>query len=187
MKFMSHAIAKLVGQAPPPVLVLPAPPLAVSFDADGRQAGALAGLTTGEGACPTRTRWRADLLLAVTGFDEQVKRATQGHLDTRDVLIGLTMALAVGAGIVLWIYLRSKMKSGDQDRERLSQMMRSPGSSKSSSQGSGEKKSTTTVTESGLHRRRKRQRRRDHRQRNPSLSETGGLPPPRPDDQLPKY
>ena len=120
-------------------------------------------------------------------FEEQVKRATQGQLDTRDLLIGLTIALAVGAGIVLWIYFRSRMKSNDQDRERLSQMMRGPGSGKNSSNGGGEKKSTTTVTKDGLHRRRKHRRRRDHRQRNPSLSETGGLPPPRPDDQLPKY
>ena len=122
-------------------------------------------------------------------FEEQVKRATQGHLDTRDLLIGLTIALAVGAGIVLWMYFRSRMKSNDQDRERISQMTRGQGSSKRRDKktGESEKKSTTTVTEDSLRRRRKRRRRRDHRARNPSLSETGGLPPPRPDDQLPKY
>ncbi len=127
--------------------------------------------------------------IVAAAFEEQVKRATQGHLDTRDLLIGLTIALAVGAGIVLWIYFRSRMKSDDQDRERLSQMTRghSGGKSREKKNDEGEKKSTTTVTEDGLHRRRKRRRRRDHRQRNPSLSETGGLPPPRPDDQLPKY
>jgi hypothetical protein len=115
--------------------------------------------------------------LAAAGFDEQVKRATQGQLDTRDVLIGLTVALAIGAAIVLWIFLRSRKKSDDQDRERLSQMMRSQGSGRSSS----------SVTEEGGQRRRKRRRRRDHRPRNPPLSQTGGLPPPRPDDQLPKF
>ncbi len=122
-------------------------------------------------------------------FEEQVKRATQGHFDTRDLLIGLTIALAVGAGIILWIYFRSRMKSNHQDRERLSQMTRghSDGQSRDKKRDEGEKKSTTTITEDGLHRRRKRRRRRDHRLRNPSLSETGGLPPPRPDDQLPKY
>ena len=117
------------------------------------------------------------------GFEEQVKRATQDrHLDTRDVLIGLTIALAVGIGIVLWIFFRSRMKSNDQDRERLSQIVRSQGRDKP---GGG--KSTTTITADGRHRRRKRRRRRDHRPRNPPLSQTGGLPPPRPDDQLPKY
>ncbi|MCX8107768.1 MAG: hypothetical protein N3G20_03080, partial [Verrucomicrobiae bacterium] len=36
------------------------------------------------------------------------------------------------------------------------------------------------------HRRhRRRRRRREHRPRNPTLAETGGLPPPRQTDQLP--
>jgi len=35
------------------------------------------------------------------------------------------------------------------------------------------------------HRRRHKRRRRDHRPRNPTLAETGGLPPPRPEDELP--
>lgn len=129
----------------------------------------------------------AQTFLAAASFDEQVKRATQGHLDTRDLLIGLTIAFAVGAGLVLWIYFRSRMKSNDQDRERLSQITRGQSSSQGAGKSGGEKKSTTTIKEDGRHRRRKRRRRRDHRQRNPSLSETGGLPPPRPDDQLPKY
>ena len=132
-----------------------------------------------------------ETFLAAANFDEQVKRATHGRLDTRDLLIGLTVALAVGAGLVLWIYFRSRMKSNNQDRERLAQITRgqssSQGGGKSGGKSGGEKKSTTTITEDGRHRRRKRRRRRDHRQRNPSLSETGGLPPPRPDDQLPKY
>ena len=118
-------------------------------------------------------------------FEEQVKRATQGHLDTRDLLIGLTIALAIAAGIVLWVYFRSRMKSNDQDRKRLSQMTR--GQSVGPRKDKVEKPNATTVTKDGLHRRRQRRRRRAHRQRNPSLSETGGVPPPRPDDQLPKY
>ena len=128
-----------------------------------------------------------ETFLAAANFDDQVKRATHGRLDTRDLLIGLTVALAVGAGLVLWIYFRSRMKSNDQDRERLAQITRGRTSSQGGGKSGGEKKSTTTITEDGRHRRRKRRRRRDHRQRNPSLSETGGLPPPRPDDQLPKY
>ena len=128
-----------------------------------------------------------ETFLAAANFDDQVKRATHGRLDTRDLLIGLTVAFAVGAGLVLWIYFRSRMKSNDQDRERLSQITRGQSSSQGGSKSGGEKKSTTTITKDGRHRRRKRRRRRDHRQRNPSLSETGGLPPPRPDDQLPKY
>lgn len=116
-------------------------------------------------------------------FEEQVKRATQGHLDTRDLLIGLTVTLAMGAAIVLGLVLRSRMKSNKQDRERLSQMTRSQSGGESSSRD----KDAVTLTKDGRHRRRKRRRRRDHRPRNPPLSQTGGLPPPRPDDQLPKY
>jgi hypothetical protein len=41
--------------------------------------------------------------------------------------------------------------------------------------------------EGGSHRRRRRhkRRRREHRGRNPTLAETGGLPPPRPQDEAP--
>ena len=44
-----------------------------------------------------------------------------------------------------------------------------------------------TITEDGRerHRKKKRIRRRDHRQRNPTLSETGGLPPPREPEETP--
>lgn len=44
-----------------------------------------------------------------------------------------------------------------------------------------------TVTEDGRerHRKKKRSRRRDHRQRNPTLSQTGGLPPPRDPEEFP--
>lgn len=44
-----------------------------------------------------------------------------------------------------------------------------------------------TITEDGRerHRKKKRQRRRDHRQRNPTLAQTGGLPPPRDPEETP--
>jgi hypothetical protein len=44
-----------------------------------------------------------------------------------------------------------------------------------------------TATDDGRERRRKkkRSRRRDHRQRNPTLSQTGGLPPPRDPEEEP--
>ena len=40
-------------------------------------------------------------------------------------------------------------------------------------------------TGSGFGPRRRRRRHRGHRPRNPTLAETGGLPPPRPEDQPP--
>ncbi len=44
-----------------------------------------------------------------------------------------------------------------------------------------------TVTDDGRerHRKKRRTRRRDHRQRNPTLSQTGGLPPPRNPEESP--
>jgi hypothetical protein len=44
-----------------------------------------------------------------------------------------------------------------------------------------------TVTDDGRERRKKkrRERRRDHRQRNPTLDQTGGLPPPRDPQESP--
>jgi len=44
-----------------------------------------------------------------------------------------------------------------------------------------------TITEDGRerHKKKHRQRRRDHRQRNPTLDQTGGLPPPRDPQESP--
>lgn len=44
-----------------------------------------------------------------------------------------------------------------------------------------------TMTDDGRerHRKKRRSRRRDHRQRNPTLSQTGGLPPPRNPEESP--
>ena len=119
------------------------------------------------------------IIFFAAAFEEQVKQSTdRTGLDTRAVLIGATIVLAIGFALFLWVYLRSRKKSDEQDRERLSQLAQSirPGS------GSGDGKKS-----GARHRRRKRRRVREHRPRNPSLDKTGGLPPPRPDDQLPKW
>ena len=41
------------------------------------------------------------------------------------------------------------------------------------------------VADDGRRKKKKRLRRRDHRQRNPTLSQTGGLPPPRDPEEAP--
>jgi hypothetical protein len=118
----------------------------------------------------------APFLLAAA-FEEKVVAAQKGSIGTRELLVGLTIALVVGFVLVLLVYLRFRKKTDEQDQERLSQIVR--GQSRSSS---------TSGEESGSgHRSRKRRRRRAHRSRNPSLSETGGLPPVRPEDEIPKY
>jgi hypothetical protein len=115
------------------------------------------------------------MIFLADAFTEQVKAATHGQrFESKDLLIGTTIALAIGIAIFLAIYLRVRKKSHAADQERLSQMTQSQSSGSSSS---GERHE----------RRRKRRRRRDHRPRNPSLDKTGGLPPARPEDQLPNY
>ena len=91
-------------------------------------------------------------------------------------------ALVVGAIgavillIVLYINFFHKMKGERTRRHRHSGS--GTGASADGEAASGE--GGTRV------RRRKRKRRREHRPRNPTLAETGGLPPMRPEDQPPR-
>ncbi len=113
------------------------------------------------------------IILCTAEFDPLGKVAAEHRgLDLKELLLGTAIVLAIGLALFLFIYLRSRKKSDKADQERLAQMTRSQGT------GTGSVK---------RERRRKRHRRRDHRPRNPSLDKTGGLPPPRPDDQLPKF
>jgi len=115
------------------------------------------------------------IILAATTFREQVNAATHGtRVSSRDVLTALTVGLVVGFLIVIWVYFRFRKKRQHEDRERMGRKIVAPAPS--------------TDSESGERRRiRKRRRRRDHRPRNPSLHQTGGLPPQRSDDDLPKF
>lgn len=122
------------------------------------------------------------IIFAASTFKEQVKAATHGtRFSSRDALTAVTVGLAVGFIIVVWIYFHFRKKRERDDKERL-------GRRTVSSVSSTKITSTDTDSEAGERRRiRKRRRRRDHRPRNPSLGQTGGLPPHRPEDELPKY
>lgn len=80
-----------------------------------------------------------------------------------DLILIIGIAALVFGAIVTWaVFLRGASKHPEEkNRPKFSP--------------------TVTVTEEGLERRRKKRRvrRRDHRQRNPTLAQTGGLPPPR--------
>ena len=120
------------------------------------------------------------ILSAADAFTERVKQTNQASdSDTRNLMIGATVVLVIGVVIFAVTYFRSRKKSNDQDQERLSQF------AKTISPPAGS--SSAVNKRSSKHRRRKRRRVREHRPRNPTLDKTGGLPPPRPDDQLPKY
>jgi hypothetical protein len=122
------------------------------------------------------------IILAASTFREQVKAATHGErFGSRDALTALTVGLAVGFIVVVWIYFHYRKKRERQDKERLGRKIVSSVPSTSVA-------SSDSDPEAGERRRiRKRRRRRAHRPRNPSLHQTGGLPPQRPDDDLPKF
>lgn len=82
-----------------------------------------------------------------------------------DILLVLTAAILVMTALIVWAVFFRKPKA-DGTRARIHKS-----------------RPQEEETEDGMIRKRKRhkRRRRDHRTRNPTLSETGGLPPPRPE------
>ncbi|HWN97055.1 MAG TPA: hypothetical protein VNT99_18640 [Methylomirabilota bacterium] len=118
------------------------------------------------------------LFAAVEGFDRQVKEAAQGgRFDTRDALMAISISVAIGVLLFVWAYFRYRKKEdGTRDDRKQRHMVSKQETVEPGSEGD----------EPERRRRRKRRRRRDHRPRNPSLQQTGGLPPTRPDDELPK-
>jgi len=91
------------------------------------------------------------------------------------VAVDMILVLGLGAllfgGLISWIvFVRGPKKLPSENRPLA----------KSSTPA-------VTITEDGRerHRKKKRSRRREHRQRNPTLSQTGGLPPPRDPEESP--
>ena len=117
------------------------------------------------------------LLAAADTFDQQVKQATQtGRFDAHDAMTAISIGLAIGVLLFVWAYFRYRKKEDVETRRSGSDHKREAADPKPDESADPERRRV-----------RKRRRRRDHRPRNPSLQQTGGLPPPRPDDQLPKY
>lgn len=91
----------------------------------------------------------------------------------KDLLVIVTTGLALGLVLLFWArhYVKSRQRHHhhhDHDRKSASQSALAP-----ADQDSGE--------DHHHHRRRRRKRRREHRPRNPTLSETGGLPATKPE------
>ena len=121
-----------------------------------------------------------------------------------DVLILLGFIAAVVGILVIGVYFIVRFKNqrrAERDRQikglHLSSSRRS-GSSRSSrsspnadddadddADDGGDDGGDESESGDGRVRRRVRRRRRDHRPRNPSLAEAGGLPPVRPEDSAP--
>lgn len=106
-----------------------------------------------------------------------------GSLVAHDVLILLIFVAAVVGILVAGIVIGLKAK-GRRRRERDRKARGEHGSSRHSSSSSGSSGGSAEGSEGGgSGRRRTRRRRRDHRPRNPSLAEAGGLPPERDSDE----
>jgi hypothetical protein len=113
---------------------------------------------------------KAVFLLAAAGAFDPLKEAAQGDgFNRRDVLIAVSVGVGIGVLLFIWAYFRYRKTDDDEGGH-----------------DSSEPAEPAENGDSGRRRRRKRRRRREHRPRNPSLQQTGGLPPPRPDDQLPR-
>jgi hypothetical protein len=118
--------------------------------------------------------WMPHHLAAAQSLPEAVKDVTQGSgFKTNHILIVMGAGFAVAAILFLLIYFLKRGAKEEAERPRAPTQAPRP-----------EKREGATEHR---HRRRKRRRRRDHRPRNPSLQQTGGLPPPRPEDQPPAY
>lgn len=104
-----------------------------------------------------------------------------GSLVANDVLVLLAFVAAVVgvlmAGILIGVRVRARRR---HERDRQVRGEHLPSGRRSGSGGSSRSASPSGSTEGeGEGRRRVRRRRRDHRPRNPSLAESGGLPPER--------
>lgn len=112
-------------------------------------------------------------LAAAEAFSKIVRRANQGlSISTPDLLLALLGGSLLALLVFIWVYLHFRKKRQRAEARDFGRL---------TSQSKG-----TSDDGDGSRKRRKR-RRRAHRPRNPSLQQTGGLPPPRPEDQPPKY
>jgi Flp pilus assembly protein TadB len=111
-------------------------------------------------------------MFAQVYFDNAVDHWKNTSPVLRDVIVVMVAGCAVGLIALLWAALVRKRKRRHRHHHHHSS---SAGTQAASSLASAE------VSDNGLERRRKRRRRRDHRPRNPTLAETGGLPPVRTD------
>jgi hypothetical protein len=109
-------------------------------------------------------------LLAATGGLDLPGSSKVPRLVASDLILIIGLAALLFGAVITWVvFVRGPRK---HPSERSSPKLAAP---------------KPVVTDDGRERRKrkKRMRRRDHRQRNPTLSQTGGLPPPRDPEEAP--
>jgi hypothetical protein len=109
------------------------------------------------------------------------KQPNGGPSVMRDSLLVVGAVGIVILAIVIWVrYVRKKpRKRKHHHHHSRSQTVPSP----THVERNGHEEESTDESRG---RRKRRRRRREHRPRNPTLAETGGLPPVRPDDASPR-
>lgn len=105
------------------------------------------------------------LMLAQISFDAPVTKVPTFQIMHLFIVLGIVLAL--GAAIVTWLLIFRAPKSDISPARRVYKGH------------SSESEESTESNDSGRRRKKRRTRRREHRGRNPTLAETGGLPPPR--------
>jgi hypothetical protein len=125
------------------------------------------------------------LLAAAETFQKEVEAAKAGgQIETHGVLIAVSIAVALGIILFVAVYLHHRRKQAKEgQRNRISKTAPKPIKPVASNGDD----SSEDGSDPERRRVRKRRRKRDHRPRNPTLDKTGGLPPLRPDDELPKF
>ena len=108
-------------------------------------------------------------LLAAVSVDLPKTSKVPG-LVASDLILMIGLAALIFGGLISWIVF-----------------VRGPRKHPSEHKNFTKSAPTVTVTDDGRerHRKKRRTRRRDHRHRNPTLDQTGGLPPPRNPEESP--
>jgi hypothetical protein len=112
------------------------------------------------------------VLAALGDAVKESKRSFERAFSANEMLLIALLGGGIGLVILIWaIFFR---KRADEVKHPVPERRR-PESDENEDD------------DDGRVRRRRRRRRRPHRPRNATLSETGGLPPPRPEDEPPPY
>jgi hypothetical protein len=113
-------------------------------------------------------RWALLLQVALEVPGRDLPKAGSGPNFGRDILLIVGVGLGLLLLLVLWAsYFRrpDRPQTGSQRSHRIME--------------------ESDDSDHHSHRHRRKKRKREHRSRNPSLAETGGLPPRRPEDESP--
>lgn len=130
------------------------------------------------------------LLIPMLAALDHAPSVTASGTRTSGVLIGdlaivILSALGVAAALFLWAKYLRKPSSKDADTRGWQSSSRRQ-VDKSSSRSTSEEGASDRA-EAGVQRRRRKRMRRDHRARNPTLAETGGLPPQKTPTTVPPH